>query len=215
MVIFYIVRHGQTILNSLNRAQGWTDSPLTELGVKSAFDLGVKLKDIKFNAAYSSDTIRAQQTAGLIINANEKPNISVQIDKRLREWCLGSLEAESNPVFIERISNWLGTKSFMELNMRLPDVANAILQHDKTKMAEEFSSITYRLKTFFNEIAERFSKEKECNILVVTHAFAIKTLYYLFAPEKLNISDKVNNASIMLLKFDNDTNCFIGMENKI
>ena len=32
MVRFYIVRHGQTLLNSLDRAQGWTDSPLTEAG---------------------------------------------------------------------------------------------------------------------------------------------------------------------------------------
>ena len=26
----YMVRHGQTILNSYNRLQGWCDSPLTE-----------------------------------------------------------------------------------------------------------------------------------------------------------------------------------------
>ncbi len=32
MVRFYIVRHGQTLLNSLDRAQGWADSPLTEAG---------------------------------------------------------------------------------------------------------------------------------------------------------------------------------------
>lgn len=203
MVTFYIVRHGQTLLNSLNRAQGWADSPLTELGTQSAFDLGIKLKNIDFIAAYSSDTIRAKQTADLIINSNEKSNVTVQTDKRLREWCLGSLEAESNAVFIEQVFNWLGAKSFTELNERLPDVAEAILQFDKTKMAEKFSSITYRLKAFFDEIVEKFSKEQECNILIVTHAFAIKTLYYLFMPEKLNAEDKVNNASVMLLKFDN------------
>ena len=32
MVRFYIVRHGQTLMNSLDRAQGWADSPLTEAG---------------------------------------------------------------------------------------------------------------------------------------------------------------------------------------
>ncbi len=32
MVRFYIVRHGQTLLNSLDRAQGWADSSLTEAG---------------------------------------------------------------------------------------------------------------------------------------------------------------------------------------
>ena len=29
MVHFYIVWHGQTLLNSSDRAQGWADSPLT------------------------------------------------------------------------------------------------------------------------------------------------------------------------------------------
>ncbi len=46
MVGFYIVRHGQTLLNSLDRAQGWSDSPLTDAGKQTAIDLGHKLKGI-------------------------------------------------------------------------------------------------------------------------------------------------------------------------
>ncbi|MDR1877109.1 MAG: phosphoglycerate mutase family protein [Flavobacteriaceae bacterium] len=29
-ITFYIVRHGKTILNTLGRVQGWSDSPLTQ-----------------------------------------------------------------------------------------------------------------------------------------------------------------------------------------
>ncbi|NCE66425.1 histidine phosphatase family protein [Pseudoflavonifractor sp. 524-17] len=36
MVTFYIVCHGQTLLNQLDRAQGWSDSPLTALGEQAA-----------------------------------------------------------------------------------------------------------------------------------------------------------------------------------
>ena len=36
MVCFYIVRHGQTLLNSLDRVQGWADSPFTEAGKQMA-----------------------------------------------------------------------------------------------------------------------------------------------------------------------------------
>ena len=57
MVSFYIVRHGQTLLNSIDRAQGWTDSPLTDAGKQTAVELGHKLKDIDFNAVYASDTL--------------------------------------------------------------------------------------------------------------------------------------------------------------
>ena len=58
MVSFYIVRHGQTLLNSLDRAQGWTDSPLTDAGKQTTVELGHKLKGIDFNAAYTSDMLR-------------------------------------------------------------------------------------------------------------------------------------------------------------
>ena len=43
MITFYIVRHGQTLLNQLDRAQGWADSPLTASGKQAAKELG---KDI-------------------------------------------------------------------------------------------------------------------------------------------------------------------------
>ena len=56
---FYIVRHGQTLLNSLDRAQGWADSPLTEAGKQMVADIGQKLKGIDFDAVYTSDMLRA------------------------------------------------------------------------------------------------------------------------------------------------------------
>ena len=69
MVSFYIVRHGQTLLNSLDRAQGWADSPLTDEGKQTAVELGHELKDIDFNAVYTSDMLRAVQTAELVLVA--------------------------------------------------------------------------------------------------------------------------------------------------
>ena len=32
MTRFYLMRHGQTLFNTLNRIQGWCDSSLTEKG---------------------------------------------------------------------------------------------------------------------------------------------------------------------------------------
>lgn len=51
MVRFYVVRHGQTLLNSLDRAQGWTDLPLTKTGKQMAADIGHKLIGTDFGAA--------------------------------------------------------------------------------------------------------------------------------------------------------------------
>ena len=85
VISFYIIRHGETLLNSLNRAQGWSDSPLTGNGEKTAKELGIKLKNITFSAAYTSDMLRAEQTAKLILSTKGNDDIKIQKDMRLRE----------------------------------------------------------------------------------------------------------------------------------
>lgn len=203
MVRFYIVRHGQTLLNSLDRAQGWTDSPLTEAGKQMAADIGHKLNGVDFDAAYTSDMLRAVQTAELILEAGGKNGVPIKKDVRLREWCLGNMEAENNAVFIKNVADWLGGASFAELNERLPDVADAIYEHDTTGMAEPFQTIEERLKAAFVDIVQRHGMEENTNILIVTHAFAIKTIFHLFEPEQLGKVGKVKNASVSRLIFEN------------
>lgn len=131
MVVFYIVRHGQTLLNQLDRAQGWADSPLTALGEQTATELGKALSSVEFRAAYASDTRRAFDTAKLLLKESGQSSIGICQDARLREWCLGTMEAEKNKAFIECVSGWLGgAVSFSKMNRRLPEVAAAIKQHD-------------------------------------------------------------------------------------
>lgn len=204
-VAFYVVRHGETLLNCLNRAQGWSDSPLTDRGIETAAELGKQLRGTVFKAAYASDTVRATQTAAGILSASGNKAVSVQRDRRLREWCLGAMEGENNTVFVQTVSQWLGNvSSFAELNRRLPDVAAALYDHDTTGMAEPFQNILERFKSAFLEIAQDEHLDG-CNVLVVTHAFAIKTLLYLFEPERLYSMDKVKNAAILMLVYDNGT----------
>lgn len=211
MITFYIVRHGETLLNSLGRAQGWSDSPLTNNGKKAAMDLGLEIRGTIFHAVYASDTLRAGQTAELILSISGNSDIEVQKDMRLREWCLGSMDAEHNTIFIKAVSDWLGVSSFAELNKRLPDVAAAIYEHDTTGMAESFSDIANRLKGVFEDIIQNELSSENVNILVVTHAFAIKTLLYLFAPEQLCAVEKVKNAAILRLIYDDGIFRFLEM----
>lgn len=202
MVSFYIVRHGQTLLNSLDRAQGWADSPLTDAGREMAVDLGHRLREMDFDTAYTSDMLRAVQIAELILEENKSSTVPIKKDARLREWCLGNMEAENNTVFINNVVDWMGGASFEELNKCIPDVADAIHKHDTTGMAEPFQTIEERLKTAFLDMAQRHGMGENSNILVVTHAFAIKTIFHLFAPEQLDKIGKVKNASVSRLIFD-------------
>ena len=56
-VKLYIARHGKTMFNTIGRAQGWSDSPLTPFGEEGIRELGVGLKaaGIPFKAARSEE----------------------------------------------------------------------------------------------------------------------------------------------------------------
>ena len=41
----YIARHGKTMFNTIGRAQGWSDTPLTEAGERGIRELGLGLKE--------------------------------------------------------------------------------------------------------------------------------------------------------------------------
>ena len=72
MTKIHLVRHGQTEWNVSRRVQGHTDSVLTDTGRKQAIDLGKKLSHIKFDVAYSSSSMRAYETAELILKGSMK-----------------------------------------------------------------------------------------------------------------------------------------------
>ncbi len=201
MISFYIIRHGQTLLNRLDRAQGWADSPLTALGEQAARELGKTLSSVVFQAAYTSDTIRAFDTAKLVLKENGEPTTEIYQDARLREWCLGTIEAEKNKAFMECVSGWLGgAVSFSEMNRRLPEVAAAIQQHDTTGMTESFEQICERLKSFFLSVGSSYPDGS--NILIITHAFLIKTVIYLFNFGNMEKISKINNTECTRLLFD-------------
>ena len=149
MATFYVARHGQTLLNALGRAQGWCDSPLTTEGEDTAAGLGSLLANVPLHAAYASDTMRAVQTARICLEAAGQGFCPIVEDARLREWCLGSMEAESNDVFARRVSEWIGPpNSLDDMNRRLPEIAEALRAHDETCTAESFQSIANRAMGF-------------------------------------------------------------------
>ena len=71
----YLVRHGQTYYNIYNKLQGWSNSPLTQKGMQDARNVGKKLANIHFDAAFCSDTTRAEVTIQTILDMNQADSV--------------------------------------------------------------------------------------------------------------------------------------------
>lgn len=68
-----LIRHGETDWNAGKRVQGQIDIPLSTLGHAQARATGNALKDEGFAAIYSSDLIRARQTAEATAHLAQPP----------------------------------------------------------------------------------------------------------------------------------------------
>lgn len=203
-VTFYIARHGETLLNILGKLQGWSDSPLTTQGKKEAELQAIGLQNTNFLFAYSSDSGRAVNTANIILSMNRSRSIELRQDARLREWCFGSLEATSNQDFIKILSDEFGVGfSMAELNSHLLKIPDVIVRADTTKWAEKFDVIANRVNNVFTDIAMEAMEAGGGNVLIVTHAFLIKTMIYLYSPNRMSEVDKIKNASITKITYAN------------
>jgi len=63
----YLVRHGQSLANATRIHSGWSQVPLTEQGEADAARTGEYLKTLTFDRIYSSDLLRAIQTARIAL----------------------------------------------------------------------------------------------------------------------------------------------------
>ena len=203
-VVFYVVRHGETLFNITNRVQGWCDSPLTDEGRRVASALGRGLAGVSFVRAYASDTTRAQETARLILQAQTEAPACMP-DSRLREWCYGDLEGGSGERLRETLAQGFGeVLPFAELNERLVEVANILAAADTSGRAENFATIETRLRSFFESVGAAVQRAGGGNVLVVTHAFVVRTLVYLLDRARVNTPLKIQNASVTQITYDQE-----------
>jgi probable phosphoglycerate mutase len=184
-VCLYITRHGKTIFNTMDRVQGWADSPLTPAGVEVAEDLGRGLQDTIFIAVYTSDSGRARETADIVMNANRhKEKVLREETKDLREWYFGSFEGDFNKTAIAASLKAASDKPVDELT--IPEMADNIAASDPEKLAENWSAIETRVKRAIEKIATRSSQAGGGNVLVVCHGLTISSIVQLQAKPGLH-----------------------------
>lgn len=192
-VVIYFARHGKTMLNTVDRSQGWADAPLTPTGVEVAEALGKGLSDVEFTKAYSSDSGRAIETAELVLENNGQEDLEITKDERLREYNFGTYEGMLNEEMWSAVAEKKGLsveeymKSMQENGFynSIKEFADILSELDKVNVdegvnwpAEDSKTIEKRLQESLDDIVAEAEAEEDGggNILVVSHGMSIVTL---------------------------------------
>jgi probable phosphoglycerate mutase len=149
-----LARHGETDWNRIGRWQGHADLPLNDAGRGQAVELAERLAGDGIAAIYTSDLMRASQTARVVA---DRLGLAVIEDAGLREIDVGSwsgfTRAEVERRFPEGYARWLDGE----------------IGHD----GETREELTERVVGAVERIA---AAHPDDTILVVTHGGAIRAL---------------------------------------
>lgn len=202
----YIARHGKTMFNTLGRAQGWSDTPLTQEGERGIQELGIGLKKagLDFEQAVSSDSGRAIQSMGIILDEmGLAGKIPYRYDKRIREWCFGSFDgAYDGDLFFGVLPRVFQIDDFRKLS--LMEMAEGIVEVDTTGWAESWEKLSKRIKEGFEAIAKDLEAAGGGNAIVVSHGMTITTLIYLIDPKAVE-ELVLDNGSVTVVEYEEGT----------
>jgi broad specificity phosphatase PhoE len=157
--MIYIIRHGQTRLNKANVLQGRRDTPLNEKGRQQASQAAewFRSRGIHFDYVFSSPLKRAMDTAKICCDYIEPVK-----DERLIEMDYGPYEGADlgnpAPEIVEFFSDFVNN----------PAPAGM----------EQLADVVGRTGEFLEEI-----KNLEGNILISTHAIAMKGILEYLMPD--------------------------------
>ena len=176
----YIIRHGQTEMNSRKLLQGRTDLPLNTEGIVQASKTAEILNNmgIFFDRVFSSPLVRAVYTAELL-----SPGTEIEIDDRLIEMDYGPFEG-------------------MDLYSPAPEVMSFFRDFTRNPAPEgmePLDSVIARTGDFIESL-----RKTEGNILISTHAIAMKGILEYLTPESHGSywSKHIGNCAVYLTEFD-------------
>lgn len=167
------IRHGSTAWNKERRAQGSSNIPLDQDGIRDAESLADRIKNEDWDVIYSSDLVRAMQTAEIV--ARNLQVGEVFLDSRLQEVNGGQIEGTTES---ERINKW--GENWRDLDLGI----------------ESREMVIKRALSFIEEVTE---KHKDQNVLVVSHGSYIRHVLGELVKD-LKMEDHLENTSVSTVK---------------
>jgi alpha-ribazole phosphatase len=185
MTRLLLIRHGQTDYNLNRRYCGFSNPPLNTSGVLQVKSLVKQLKDFDLVAVYSSDLLRATQTAEIVF-----PKHEIKTMRDFRELNFGIFEGLNYSEIMKRYpglyQDWIRDPS----NVLLPD-------------GEEFGEFGKRVSSGLSSI---ISLHRNKTIALVTHGGPIRLILCKaggYGLEKFWEID-YNNAAFTIIDYPQD-----------
>ena len=153
-----LVQHCQSEHHTNNLSGGWTDTPLTDFGREQANLIGVRLKKEIYDdecVLYSSDLMRAKQTAEIIGN---HLNLNIIEESRLREINTG--------IAAGKTKDWVKENE----NPRLKE------GFDIDYLAFETGETMRQFLKRVCECMDKIYTSEKSNILIVTHGGTLSNI---------------------------------------
>lgn len=181
-----LVRHGETNWNRTKRYQGHSDIALNQTGIVQAQRIGMRLAAEKIQAVYSSDLLRAVQTATHIADKHGLPVLQRQ---ELREINFG---------------NWEGL-TYEQIIVDNRDLITEIYNGNSSACMPNGESFEILGKRAMSVMEECVQKHQGENIVVVAHGGTLRTILCNVLGRNLSEvwSISQDNTAINVLEYEN------------
>ncbi|KRM87500.1 histidine phosphatase family protein [Lacticaseibacillus thailandensis] len=190
MTYLYLVRHGQTVVNTEGRFNGGgVDGPLTAKGVAGAQAVHTLLQGIHFDRIVSSPLPRAVATARLVTAADAP----IELDDRLREMSLGDWDGQL-------LAPWMDDPEFINYRHHMEH------WNYRAVHAEGYQALLRRTRAAFNDLA--VSVGPTGRALVVSHGIVLTVTANVLTGVPLDHArdtGEVANTSVTVLRTDGQT----------
>lgn len=190
-----LIRHTESVWNSLNVFTGWVDVELSEAGKAQAKKVGESLKGkYSVDKAYTSSLIRAQQTLDLVMDGMGITSIPVVKDWHLNERFYG---------------NWQGKNKDQTVAKYGQEVVHSVRRGYSARPpgGESLEDTTERVMEYFEETIEPELLSGK-TILIAAHGNSLRAL----AKKLENLTDEqvptfeIANGEVLVYRCEsNDT----------
>lgn len=180
----YLLRHGESEWNILNKIQGQKDTNLTSKGILQAKQVAKSLANEKIDKIYSSDLKRAFDTAKII---GQSLGLEVNCLKELREINFGVWEGLT--------TNEVKEKYMKEHTVWMTKPHELIIPN-----AEKLIDLQERLLGFINLLIK---KNENKNHLIVSHGASIKAMILGVLGMDISLYNKlsIDNTGLSIIEY--------------